>query len=107
MKIAAITQDQLILIDGVPALLGELGGYRMERGEWAVHFDTLTGIGQIEYFDNRQNQLISNDEFNKHYTWLIEEHQRYQDHKAAELAAEEAANAANEIVESGSVSNNV
>ncbi|WP_162062376.1 hypothetical protein [Vibrio taketomensis] len=49
MKIAAITQDQLIIKDGVPAPIALIGGFRMERGEWAVHFDTDLGIGQIEY----------------------------------------------------------
>ncbi len=82
MKITAITQDQVIIINSRPALVAEIGGYHMHNGEWAVHFDTDMGIGHIEYLDNRLNRTIEQAEFDKHYSWLIEEHQKYIDHQA-------------------------
>ena len=84
MKITAVTQDQLILIDGEPALMAEIGGYNMQRGEWAVHFDTELGVGHIEYLDNRDNQVLDSALFNSAYAWLIDEHQRFIDLKEAE-----------------------
>ncbi|MFW7525313.1 hypothetical protein ACODM8_14420 [Vibrio ostreicida] len=88
MKIIAVTEDQLILVDNTPAEMNELGGYRMKNGEWAVQFDADLGYGEIEYLDNRPNRRIYQAEFESHYSWLLDEHKRYQDH----LAAEEAAN---------------
>jgi hypothetical protein len=90
MKITAVTQDQLIIIDGTPALMGKIGGYNMERGEWAVQFDTLTGAGHIEYLDARANQIINQAYFDKHYAWLQDEHKKYQDYLKAEEEAEKA-----------------
>lgn len=87
MKITAVTEDQIILIDGIPAFVGEIGGYHMTRGEWALHFDTDIGHGEIEYIDNRPNQRIDNDIYHKAYTWLETEHARYLTY-AAELKAE-------------------
>lgn len=89
MKITAVTEDQIIVIDGQGAEMRELGGYHMTNGEWAVHFDAEKGYGEIEYLDNRPNRRIYQDEFDAHYSWLITEHQRYQDHLAAQAAAYE------------------
>ncbi len=80
MKIVAITYDQMIAIDGVPAMMRDIGGFHMKRGEWAVHFDTDTGIGSIEFTDNRLNETITSETFHQSYAWLIDEHQRYQDY---------------------------
>ncbi|MDO6709084.1 hypothetical protein, partial [Photobacterium sp. 1_MG-2023] len=91
MKITAATQDQIILIDGIPALMAEMGGYNMQRGEWAVHFDTDLGVGHIEYLDNRGNQILTRDLFERAYAWLIDEHTRYVTAMAEQEAAEEAA----------------
>ncbi|MBD8513154.1 hypothetical protein IFO68_10760 [Photobacterium sp. CAU 1568] len=91
MRITAVTQDQLIVIDGVPAFLGHIGGYAMRQGEWAVDFNTLTGLGHIEYTDNRPNQIIDSTVFNAAYAWLIDEHKRYVTAMAEQHAAEEAA----------------
>ncbi|PKF48676.1 hypothetical protein AT251_24370 [Enterovibrio nigricans] len=76
MNITAITQDQLILIDGVG--VSAVGGFRMERGEWALHFDTDKGIGHIEYLDSRPNLLLTQVHFDNAYHWLIEEFERAQ-----------------------------
>lgn len=109
MKIAAVTQDQLILIAGVPAQMRELGGYHMTRGEWAVHFDTDLGYGHIEYLDNRNNVTLSQEDFDKHYAWLITEHKRYLDHVAEQQrsAEEAAANEPDTTTEPGSDSGSV
>ncbi len=82
MKITAVTLDQLIIVDGTPAPMAQLGGYHMHNGEWAVHFDTDIGVGHIEYLDNRLNRTIGQAEFESHYTWLIDEHTRYVEHQA-------------------------
>lgn len=92
MKIIAITLDQMIIIDGVAASLREHGGFEMARGEWAVHFDSVKGIGEVEYFDNRRNQPLTQAEFDKHYSWLLTEHTRViEQEKAEQLKAQEAA----------------
>ncbi|SIO96684.1 hypothetical protein [Vibrio spartinae] len=80
MKVTAITQDQMIIVDGVVAEMSKIGGYQMTHGEWAVQYDTATGAGHIEYLDARPNQAIGENEFNARYAWLIDEHQRYQDY---------------------------
>jgi hypothetical protein len=85
MKITAVTQDQIIIIDEVVADMRTLGGYHMTDGEWALHFDTITGYGEIEFIDNRQNQVIGQAYFEAHYTWLIDEHTRYMDSLAAQV----------------------
>ncbi|MCF7355081.1 hypothetical protein [Vibrio phage vB_VruC_PG21] len=87
MKISAVTEDQVIVIDGSAAFMADIGGYHMTNGEWAVHFDTTTGYGEIEYIDNRPNQFIDEAFFNQHFAWLQAEHQRYLDH-IAQLEAE-------------------
>ena len=79
MNITAITQDQLIIVDGVPAAIAQIGGFRMERGEWAVHFDSELGIGQIEYLDIRSNQTLTSKEYEAHYAWLVAKHGEYID----------------------------
>lgn len=89
MKITAVTEDQIIVIDGQGAEMRVLGGYHMQNGEWAIHFDTALGYGEIEYLDNRPNRRIYQAEFDTHYSWLITEHQRYLDHLSAEAAANE------------------
>ncbi|NOI13809.1 hypothetical protein [Vibrio hepatarius] len=89
MKIAAVTTDQIIIIDGVVAHLREIGGFQMGNGEWAVHFNEELGYGHIEYTDSRDNRNIDAAEFQVHYAWLKDEHQRYLDHQAAEAAANE------------------
>ncbi|UTM58286.1 hypothetical protein L4174_005440 [Photobacterium sp. CCB-ST2H9] len=91
MRITAITQDQLIVIDGVPAFLGQMGGFAMRQGEWAIDYNTLTGLGHIEYTDNRPNQTINSAVFDAAYAWLIDEHTRYVAAIAEQEAAEEAA----------------
>ncbi len=95
MRITAITADQLILVGGIPAQIALIGGYHMKNGEWAVHFDTETGMGEIEYIDNRPNRVIGQAEFETHYSWLQEEHSRYLEYveqQQAQLAQELADN---------------
>jgi len=87
MKITAVTQDQIIVIDSAVANIREIGGYVMENGEWAIHFDTDLATGQIEYIDSRTNQAIDQKAFDAHYQWLIDEHQRYQTHEAEQEKA--------------------
>jgi hypothetical protein len=89
MKITAVTTDQIIVVSGVPAMMRELGGYQMTNGEWAVQFDTELGYGHIEYTDNRPNKPIDQAYFDAHFAWLITEHQRYVETKAAEAQANE------------------
>lgn len=96
MKITAVTTDQIILVGGIPADMRAIGGYHMKNGEWAVHFDTTIGVGEIEYLDNRPNRVINQDDFEKHYSWLINEHTRYQQHVAEQQAQLEQELAANE-----------
>lgn len=86
MKISAVTEDQIIVIDGRPAFMAHIGGYHMTNGEWAVHFNTATGMGEIEYIDNRPNQFIDEAFFNQHFAWLQTEHQRYLEHEAEAAA---------------------
>ncbi|WP_311568394.1 hypothetical protein [Photobacterium arenosum] len=80
MKITAVTYDQVIVVDGVPAFMAEIGGFEMTNGEWAVHFNDAIGIGEIEYTDARSNATLSPEGFQASYAWLITEHQRYLDH---------------------------
>ncbi|AJQ92249.1 hypothetical protein [Gynuella sunshinyii] len=75
MKITAVTKDQLIIIDGVPVGPPECS-FSMPAGEWAVRFDTDTGIGEVEYLDNRQNEVIGLEDFEQRYTGLVAEHDR-------------------------------
>ncbi|WP_330960013.1 hypothetical protein [Photobacterium sp. 53610] len=91
MKITVITQDQLIVVDGKPAFMGDIGGFEMSRGEWAINYDTVTGVGHIEYTDNRPNQKIYTADFDNSYSWLLDEHQRYLTETAIKEAAEEEA----------------
>jgi len=78
MKITAVTEDQMIIINGVPVLTALYGGFHMMKGEWAVHFDTDKEVGEIEFLDNRQNQVIDQVFFDAHYGWLVDEHKRIQ-----------------------------
>ncbi len=55
MKISVITQDQTIVIDGEATRVA----FAVPAGEWAIHFDTHTGLGEVEFIDSRQNALIS------------------------------------------------
>lgn len=87
MKISAVTTDQIIVVDGVLARISKIGGYHMTNGEWAIYYDTNKGYGEIEYLDNRPNQLLDKETFDSKYAWLLEEHQRYLDHKAAQEIA--------------------
>lgn len=77
MKITAITQDQLIIVDDVPAPIGQIGGFRMERGEWAVHFDTEIGAGHIEFLDSRSNEPLNTALYQARYAWLVSKHAEF------------------------------
>ncbi|WP_325892732.1 hypothetical protein [Grimontia sp. NTOU-MAR1] len=87
MKITAITQDQLIIVDGVGVDMRPHGGFEMRRGEWAVQFDTVTGRGEVEYTDARHNSALTQADFDKHYAWLMDEHQRAIEKEKADEAA--------------------
>lgn len=76
MKITAVTADQLIIVDGIAAELKLCGGYHMKNGEWAVHYDTVSEVGEIEYIDNRLNVVLTKSDFDTHYAWLLTEHAR-------------------------------
>ena len=62
----------------------------MTNGEWAVHFDGDLGIGHIEYIDSRPNSALTKADFDKHYQWLVTEHQKYLDYLKAEQEKAEA-----------------
>lgn len=88
MKIAVITLDQIIVIDGEGLHIP----FEMKGGEWAVHWDSRLGTGEVEYTDSRLNETITS--FEK-YQYLID---LFVDEKArieAERAAAEAEAIAN------------
>lgn len=89
MRIIAVTQDQLIVKDDVLADISMIGGYTMTNGEWAVHFDSDLGIGHVEYIDSRPNSTLSKADFDKHYKWLVSEHQKYLDYLKAKAQSTE------------------
>ncbi|ODS10164.1 hypothetical protein [Vibrio scophthalmi] len=98
MKIVAVTRDQLILIDGISAQICLIGGFTMQRGEWAVHFDTKTGVGHIEYIDIRNNQPLTTELFNTHYAWLIAKHGEFVQWQQEQAALEQAQSESNQNV---------
>ncbi|WCE31113.1 hypothetical protein [Vibrio sp. SCSIO 43137] len=78
----------------------------MTRGEWAVHFDTDKGYGEIEYLDNRPNEALTQQGFDAHYAWLVTEHERYQKHQAeVQAKAEALANEQQALVDAGNGGN--
>lgn len=93
MKLTAVTQDQLIIIDG-QSIGSPWCSYSMPSGEWAVHFDTVTGAGQVEYLDNRPNEPINAVQYAERYQHLEQKH-------ADALAAYQAAIAAQQVEGSG------
>lgn len=96
MKISVITQDQVVLIDGLALPFS----FQVPNGEWAIHFDTETNLGEVEYIDSRLNETIRDF---SHYQYLVTLYQEEQARLEAEaeaarieaerLAAEEAAQA--------------
>ena len=97
MKIIAVTQDQLIIKDGVPEKVFSVGGFFMRTGEWSVSFDTEKGTGEVEFLDSRENQVLTPEVYLQKYSWLSDLHQEVIDlreYKAAEkkrIAEEQAA----------------
>jgi len=91
MKITAVTQDQMIIIDGQP-IRAPWCSFSMPAGEWAVHFDKLTGVGEVEYLDNRPNETISAATYAERYQHLEQTHADAVAAYQTELAAQEAAN---------------
>lgn len=89
MKITAITQDQILIIDGVP-VTKPWCSYTMPAGEWALHYDTATGVGEVEYLDNRPNEAIDATGYAERYQHLEQVHADAQEAEAAHLAEMEA-----------------
>ena len=83
MKMTAIVQDGLIIIDGLVKNVPFVA-----NGEWAVQFNGFSA--EIEYTDSRQNENISEKEFLQRYQYLIDAHA---EKVAADLAAEAEAEA--------------
>lgn len=73
MRFTAITQDQILMVDG-EAVTPPHVSFEMPRGEWAVHFDTSTGLGEVEYLDSRQNETINQIVFDERYGYLVTVH---------------------------------
>lgn len=92
MKITAVTQDQMIIIDG-QSVRAPWCSYSMPAGEWAVHFDTETGAGEVEYIDNRPNEIISASTYVERYQHLEQVHSEAMAAYQADLAAQQAAQA--------------
>ena len=103
MKFSAITQDQVLILDGEPEHCGIVGGFSLPSGEWAIHYNGA--FGEVEYLDNRPNENINKATFDKRYGYLLEIHataKAERERQQAEMkAAAEAA--ANEQQKSGSV----
>jgi hypothetical protein len=83
MKMTAIVQDGLIIVDGVVKNVPFVA-----NGEWAVQFNGFTA--EIEYTDSRPNEQISEAEFLQRYQYLLDGHA---EKVAADLAAEAEAEA--------------
>lgn len=94
MKITAVTQDQLIVKDGVPAFVGKSTGFTMGNGEWAVHYDSVMGVGSIEYTDNREPTTFDGEYYQTHFAWLEQVHADHLIWEDEQRALEEAAIAA-------------
>lgn len=65
MDFHAITQDQIILVDGE----GLEVPFEVPAGEWAIHWDGRINRGEVEYIDKRQNETITS--FDK-YAYLVD-----------------------------------
>jgi hypothetical protein len=64
MKISVITQDQTVVIDGQALKFP----FQVPAGEWAIHYSFVSGVGEVEFLDSRNNEpLISFDA----YAYLI------------------------------------
>lgn len=88
MKLSAITIDQVVILDGKAENIYQHGaGYTVPSGEWAIHFDSQSGIGQVEYLDARLNETISQVQFDERYAYLIDCHAQA---KATRIAEEQA-----------------
>jgi len=85
MKISVITQDQTIVVDGEALKFA----FQVPSGEWAIHFDDVVNVGEVEFIDARNNQTLSSFEA---YSYLLT---AYNDEKArlAEVAAQQLAEA--------------
>lgn len=92
MKITAVTQDQMIIIDGQP-IRTPWCSYSMPAGEWAVHFDTVTGAGEVEFLDNRPNETIDAAAYAERYQHLEQVHADAVAAYEADLAAQQTAQA--------------
>jgi hypothetical protein len=94
MKISIITADQVIIRDGVPAECQRYGAaFQVPAGEWAIHYNGETGVGEVEYIDARANEVIGKAEFDARYAYLLEHHSKAKANEQAEadaLAAETA-----------------
>jgi len=88
MKISIITQDQIIVIDGEGLNIP----FQM-NGEWAVHWDSRLGTGEVEYTDSRLNEAITSfDKYQHLIDLFVDEKARIEAERAA-AEAEAIANA--------------
>jgi hypothetical protein len=87
-KVIAVTQDQIVLVDGVAVSASKYGGYQMTNGEWSVNFDSELGIGEIEYLDARPNKQMNQADIER-YMWLIDLHADIVEKMAMEGGANE------------------
>ena len=75
MKTSIITHDQIIIHNDDVVKCSDFGeSFTVPTGEWAIHFDHETGIGEVEYIDSRVNETINAEQFKQRYQYLIECH---------------------------------
>lgn len=86
MELHAITQDQIIVINGE----GLNVPFEMLGGEWAVHWDGRINRGEVEYTDRRLNETITSLD---KYQYLVDAFNVEKARLEAERLAEEAAQA--------------
>lgn len=83
----------MIVRDGVGIKCSQYGqAFTVPNGEWAVMFDDVTGVGEVEYIDARPNENIDAAAFAARYQYLVDHYDAAQAEKArldAERAAQE------------------
>jgi hypothetical protein len=55
MKISVITQDQTVVIDGQALKFP----FQVPAGEWAIHYSDVSGVGEVEFLDSRNNEPLT------------------------------------------------
>ena len=83
----------MIVRGGVGLRVSEYGqAFTVPNGEWAVMFDDVTEVGEVEYIDARLNETIDAATFASRYQYLVDHYdaaQAEKDRREAEAAAQE------------------